>query len=206
MIDRLLDYYQRELAFIRELGSEFAQLHPKIAGRLRLDADSVEDPHVSRFVEASALLAARTRLKIDDQFPEICQAILSTLYPHYLAPFPPTAIAELSLAEMSAESLEPQVVKRGARVETDPIEGEPCRFRTCYHTELWPFEITQVDYLVPPLPFETSPWNRDVHSAIRVRLQAPSPKVKIDRLQVERLRFFLSGSPACSRCCARLAL
>ncbi|MCA9159369.1 MAG: type VI secretion system baseplate subunit TssF, partial [Planctomycetales bacterium] len=47
MIDKLLDYYQRELNFLRELGSEFASQHPKIAGRLRLDADAIEDPHVS---------------------------------------------------------------------------------------------------------------------------------------------------------------
>ena len=34
MDPRLLDYYNRELSYMRELGQEFAQEHPKIAGRL----------------------------------------------------------------------------------------------------------------------------------------------------------------------------
>ncbi len=198
MIDRLLDYYQRELTFIRDLGAQFAKLHPKVAGRLRLDADAVEDPHVARLIEASALLSARTRLKIDDKFPEICQAILQTLYPHYLAPIPPSAIVELELNEMATDSVLGYSVPRASRIETEPIGGEPCRFRTCFDTELWPFKITQVDYLVPPLPFDTSPWNKDVQSAIRIRIAAPSDKVKIDRLTLRSLRFFLGGSAACS--------
>ena len=37
MDPRLLDYYNRELAYIRELGAEFAQEHPKIAGRLGMN-------------------------------------------------------------------------------------------------------------------------------------------------------------------------
>ena len=37
MDPRLLDYYKRELNHIKEMGAEFAQEHPKIAGRLRLE-------------------------------------------------------------------------------------------------------------------------------------------------------------------------
>ncbi len=198
MIDRLLDYYQRELSFVRQMGNEFAAKHPKIAGRLRIDADAVEDPHVSRFVEATALLAARTRLKIDDQFPQICQAVLNTLYPHYLAPFPPTAIVELAISDLSIERTEPLVVAKHSKIETESIGGEPCRFRTCFATELYPIEISTVDYLVPPMPIESSPWNRDVQSAIRIRLSAPSSKCKIEKLKMNKLRLYLGGSTACS--------
>ena len=38
MDPRLLDYYERELQFVREMGGEFAREFPKIAGRLGLDA------------------------------------------------------------------------------------------------------------------------------------------------------------------------
>ena len=62
MTDRLLPYYNRELEYLRRFGAEFAREHPKIAGRLRLGDDLSEDPHVSRIIEAFALLAARTRL------------------------------------------------------------------------------------------------------------------------------------------------
>ncbi len=196
MNDELLDYYQRELRFLRELGSEFAQRHPKIAGRLRMDVDAIEDPHVSRFIEASALLAARTRLKIDDEFPDICQALLHTLYPHYLAPMPPSTIVQLKLNEASSDNLDGYVVDRGSRVESEAIDGEPCRFRTCLQTRLWPFHVGQVDYLVPPIPYEASPWNRDVQAAIRVRLVSAGPKVKLSDMKVNDVRFFLGGSTA----------
>ncbi len=198
MIDKLLDYYQRELTFLRELGAEFAQRFPKIAGRLRMDGEAIEDPHVSRFIEASALLSARTRLKIDDQFPDICQAILQTLYPFYLSPLPPSMIVQLGLKETSADNPDGYVVKRGARLESNAVEGETCRFRTCFETRLWPFLVKQVDYLVPPLPFEKSPWNREVQAAIRLRLVCATPKLRLADLNVESLRFYLGGSPACS--------
>ncbi|HUT09706.1 MAG TPA: type VI secretion system baseplate subunit TssF [Thermoguttaceae bacterium] len=54
MSDELLPYYNRELAFIRRLGAEFAEAHPKIAGRLCLGPDAAEDPHVERLIEAFA--------------------------------------------------------------------------------------------------------------------------------------------------------
>lgn len=198
MKDKLLDYYNRELNFLRELGSEFAKQHPKLAGRLRMEANVIEDPHVSRFVEASALLAARTRLKIDDEFPQICQAILQTLYPHYLSPIPPAIVVELAVSDKTAELAQGTWMPRGARIETEGIDGEPCRFRTCFDSRLWPLELAEVDYLVPPLPFERSPWNRDVQAVIRVRLQGLSPKVDLTKLQVKDLRFFLGGSAVCS--------
>jgi len=198
MKDKLLDYYNRELTFLRELGSEFAKQHPKLAGRLRLDADAIEDPHVSRLVEASALLAARTRLKIDDEFPDICQALLHTLYPHYLHPVPPAIVVQLAVSDKTAELAQGTLIPRGARLETDPVEGEPCRFRSCFNSRLWPLEISRVEYLVPPLPFEQSPWNREVQAAIRVQIGGLSPKVDLTKLKIQDLTFFLGGSAYCS--------
>jgi len=46
--DALLPYYERELDAIKRLAAEFADTHPKIAGRLRLSADAIDDPHVAR--------------------------------------------------------------------------------------------------------------------------------------------------------------
>src|SRR3954463_67505 len=99
MSDALLPYYDRELNAIRRLAAEFASAHPKIAGRLRLAPDSVDDPHVSRLLEGVAFLAARVHYRLDDEFPELSDALLGTLYPHYLAPFPSCAIAQFLLAE-----------------------------------------------------------------------------------------------------------
>ncbi len=86
MRDDLLLYYERELSFLRHMGAQFAEQYPKIASRLNLEPDKCEDPHVERLLEAFAFLAARVHLKIDDEFPEITEALLSIIYPHFIRP------------------------------------------------------------------------------------------------------------------------
>ena len=88
MSDSLLPYYERELDAIKRLAAEFADTHPKIAGRLRLSADAVDDPHVARLLEGVAFLAARVHHRLDDEFPELTDALLGLLYPHYLCAMP----------------------------------------------------------------------------------------------------------------------
>ena len=85
MPDELLTYYERELTFLRQMGAEFAAKYPKIAGRLLLEADKCEDPHVERLIQAFAFLAGRIHHKLDDEFPELTDALLATLYPSHSA-------------------------------------------------------------------------------------------------------------------------
>ena len=56
MDDDFLSYFERELTFMREMGSEFARKYPKIAGRLLLEPDKCEDPHTERLIESFAFL------------------------------------------------------------------------------------------------------------------------------------------------------
>ena len=44
---------------------------PKVAGRLRLSAETVDDPIVERLLEGVAFLAARVQHRLDDELPEI---------------------------------------------------------------------------------------------------------------------------------------
>ena len=97
MRDDLLLYYERELTFLRQMGAEFAAKYPKIASRLVLEPDKCEDPHVERLLEAFAFLAARVHLKIDDEFPEITEALLSIVYPHYIRPIPSMSVVQFQV-------------------------------------------------------------------------------------------------------------
>ena len=54
MSDDLLVHYNRELLSIRRAAAAFAAENPRIAGRLRLSEDAIEDPHVGRLIEAFA--------------------------------------------------------------------------------------------------------------------------------------------------------
>ena len=123
MSEELLPYYNRELAYIRRLGADFAKRYPKIAGRLRIGEDQIEDPHVSRLIEGFAFLTARIRHKIDDSFPELTEALLGVLYPDYQAPLPSMSILQLQPQEDLAG---PVSVDAGIMLETLPVHGEPC--------------------------------------------------------------------------------
>ena len=59
MDPQLLDYYNRELTYMREAASEFAQLHPKIARRLGMQGVEVADPYVERLIESFCFMSAR---------------------------------------------------------------------------------------------------------------------------------------------------
>ena len=54
MDPRLLEYYNAELAYMRELAQEFAEEHPKIAARFGMNGVEVADPYVERLLEGSA--------------------------------------------------------------------------------------------------------------------------------------------------------
>ena len=95
MSDALLPYYERELDAIRHLAEEFAEAYPKIAGRLRLAGGVTDDPHVARLLDGVSFLAARVHHRLDDEFPELTDALLGMLYPHYLNPIPSCMIARL---------------------------------------------------------------------------------------------------------------
>src|SRR5699024_5304508 len=114
-------YYNQELSYIRQLAAEFAQAHPKIAGRLRLSAESSTDPHVERLLEGFAYLTARIRRKLDDELPELTEALLGVLYPHYLAPLPSMAIVQFGLGPSQEQIAAGYAVPRVTAVETEPI-------------------------------------------------------------------------------------
>ncbi len=97
MADTLYPYYERELIFIRQFAQDFAKQYPAAARRLRLERDQSTDPHIERLIEGFALLAGRIHHKLDDEFPELTDALLGVLYPHYLAPVPSMAIVQFEL-------------------------------------------------------------------------------------------------------------
>ena len=190
MTDDLLPYYERELAFIRRMGAEFARVRPKIAGRLRIGPDSVEDPNVSRLIEGFAFLTARIRRKLDDDFPELTEALLGTLYPHYLAPIPSMAIVSFTpQPDLGA----PYRIERGTEIETEPVDGEPCRFVTRYPVTLHPIEVAGAALRGRPISAPTHPAAGEAASVLRITLRTLQPDMPIKAGAPDELVFFLGG-------------
>jgi type VI secretion system protein ImpG len=188
MSDALLPYYLRERTAIRRLAAEFADANPKIAGRLRVSADTVDDPHVERLLDGVAYLAARVHHRLDDEFPELTDALLDVLYPHYLAPVPSAAVVQFTC---QPDLTVPYRMRAGIEIDTEPVRDQPCRLRTTYPTTLWPIEIESVRLAGLPLAAPPNPLATGAASALRIVLKCVNPDVTFSQLGVDRLRFFL---------------
>ena len=190
MSDSLLPYYDRELTAIHKLANEFAETYPKIAGRLRLSPGGVDDPHVARLLDGVAFLAARVHHRLDDEFPELTDALLGMLYPHYLSPVPSCMVVKLDCAP---DLQTPDTRPLGTEFETEPVRGEALRYRTTSPVTLWPVEVENVRLTGLPIVAPANPAAAGAVAALRITLKCSSPDVTFSQLGVDRLRFFLQG-------------
>jgi type VI secretion system protein ImpG len=194
MSDALLPYYNRELEALRRLAKEFADANPKIAGRLRLSPEGeTDDPHVGRLLEGVSFLAARVHHRLDDEFPELTDALLELLYPHYLAPIPSCMVARL---ECSPDPQTPDTVPVGTEVETETMRGDTLRYRTTAPVTLWPVEVENVRLSGLPIVAPPNASAAGARSVLRITLRCKKPDMTFARLGVDRLRFFLPGLPS----------
>lgn len=194
MRDDLLNYYERELTFLRQMGAEFAEKYPKVASRLLLEPTQCEDPHVERMLEAFAFLAARVHLKIDDEFPEITQALLSIVYPHFIRPLPAMSVAELHSDPENAALVTGFRVPAGSVLNSRPIDGLPCKFRTAYEVTMWPVSLSNTQWKSPDR-LTPQPKFTGAVAALRTEVRY-APGVNPDKLGLSKLPFFLNGEDA----------
>lgn len=163
MRDELLLFYERELDYLRKSAAQFAEKHPKVASRLVLEPTKCEDPHVERLLEGFAFLAARVHLKLEDEFPEITEALLSVVYPQLVRPIPSMSVVEFQLDPEKGKLASGMKIDRNSQLYSKPISGVPCTFRTCYDTTLWPITVSAAELsppsrLKPPVKTSDSAW------------------------------------------------
>jgi len=197
MDPRLLDYYNRELAYLRDLGAEFADQYPKVAARLAMKGIEVADPYVERLLEGVAFLGARVQLKMDAEFPRFSQRLLEVVYPNYLAPTPATAIVRVAPKLVESSLAGGFMLPRGTVLQGQIAKGEQtaCEFRTAHDVTLWPLEIAEAALTGAPsdLPINTLPTDRTVRGAIRLRLRTTGA-IPLAQLGLDRLTLFLAGT------------
>ncbi len=190
MLDDLLPYYNSELRFMRELAKEFASANPKIAGRLRLSAESMDDPHVGRLIEAFAFLNARLRLKLDDDFPELTESLLGLLYPHYLSPFPSMSVVQMTPSDAVMER---KHVPAQTLITTEAVGGEAVTYRTGYPVEIWPVSLSNASFSGLPLTAPPNPRASRAVAVLRLTLSCLKPDMTMSQLGLDRMRFYLHG-------------
>ncbi|ACR11163.1 type VI secretion protein, VC_A0110 family [Teredinibacter turnerae T7901] len=193
MSDELLPYYEKELAFIRQMGAEFSRENPKIAGRLGINADTIEDPHVSRLIEAFAYLNARTQHKLDDDFPELTDALLNVMFPHYLRPIPSMSIVTFEPDEDQLDSK--YTVDRNTELETEYFQGENCRFTTAYPVDMYPLKITSANLIGRPFLTPGAEKMASCAGVLKISLETFNNDINIQEIGLDKLRLYLRGQP-----------
>lgn len=169
--------FREELDYLRRLRRVFARNNPQLAPFL---GEEATDPDVERLLEGFAFLTAKLRLKIDDDFPELTHSLLQLLWPNYLRPLPSATIMQFAPTDHSITGR--QMVPKGTCIQSRPVDGVQCQFRTCQDVSVFPFDIADVN---------------DGHSLeksiVRVDLATLSLNPP-NTFDCDRLDFYLSGS------------
>ena len=133
-------YFQSELSALRQLGRRFSERNPALAPFL---GEAGQDPDVERLLEGFAFLTGRLRQKLDDELPELTHSLMHLLWPHYMRPIPAFSILQFDPLKRAGPSVR---VARDTAVQSAPIQGERCRFRTCYATDVMPLQLNGLEY------------------------------------------------------------
>ncbi|MCH2341515.1 type VI secretion system baseplate subunit TssF [Pseudomonas sp. NPDC047963] len=168
-------YYQSELTALRQLGKRFSERSPALAPFL---GQAGRDPDVERLLEGFAFLTGRLRQKLDDELPELTHSLMHLLWPNYMRPLPAFSMLQFDPVNRPGPAL---MVPRNTPVESKPIQGLTCRFRTAYATEVLPLALDALDYSV-----------KGGGALLSLRLQMTADG-HLGELNLKQLRLHLAG-------------
>jgi type VI secretion system protein ImpG len=196
MDQRLIQYYNRELGFIQEMGAEFARHFPKVAGRLGMEGLECADPYVERLLEGFAFLSARVNLKLDSEFPQFCQHLLEIIYPDYLAPLPSMAVVQFMPETDDAGLADGFVLERGSSLRSGLGANmqTTCEYRTAHEVQMFPIKVVEADYISTRAGLAklgVKP-GRSVLCGVRIVIETTAG-VDLSELKLDKLPFFLAG-------------
>jgi type VI secretion system protein ImpG len=196
MDPRMLDYYNRELAYVREQGAEFAEQFPKVAARLGMRGVEVADPYVERLLEGFAFMSARIQLKMDAEFPRFSQRLMEVVYPGYLAPTPAMGIAQFQPSKSEGGSPDGFLLPRHSRMRArlPAQEQTACEFRTAHDVTLWPLQLVRAKLTAAPpdLPIAGYRWGAPIRGALRLSFETTG-QIEVSALKLDSLPIFIQG-------------
>ena len=140
-------YYQNEMDYLVNLGKAYREEHQSLSNQFLWIGQPGKDPDVERLIQGFAFLTGAVRQKLDDEYSELTQSLLSTLWPNCLQPVPAMSILEFTpgrtvraktrIAGWSAD----KGLSEAAEVASIDKNGKRCRFRSCYPVDLYPLVL-----------------------------------------------------------------
>jgi type VI secretion system protein ImpG len=194
-LEQLLPYYERELGYLRRNLRDFAERYPKIASRLLISGEVCEDPHIERMIESFALLNGRIAKRLDDDYPEFTEALFEVLYPHYLRPFPSCSIAHMDFGGAPAQQTGASTIARGTQLNTRPVRGAACTFRTIYPVSVAPLALSEASFASIIRCPEAVRLPGGASAGLSLTIAATGAQSP-GQLQLPRLRVFIDGEPS----------
>lgn len=176
--DELLEYYRRELRYLRTQSADFAARYPKVAQRLVLNGAEAPDPHTEHLIESVAFLSARVHRELDREFPTVAAAMLDNLCPSLTQPVPAMTVMQLVLDPDQGKVTAGARVARGTMFSAIAASGEQCRFKAGWDTTLWPLRVHAVV--------------QENTRTLRLDLRCDAG-IDIAELELDTLRFHLAG-------------
>ena len=187
MHDELLEYYERELTYIRKSAADFASKYDKIAKRLQIEPTRCEDPHTERLIEAFAFISGRILKKVDDGLPEITESLMNVAFPHYNNPVPSMTIVQFEPKSAIENSGLDIPTKTQLHYKHEPDQSIPeCIFETRYPVQIWPVLVDSARFRDPQINVKSA------QKALVLQLKTDSDQ-DFSEIPLNSLRFFLDA-------------
>lgn len=194
-----LEQYDRELAYLREMGGEFALRYPNLAGRLGMDQFQCSDPFVERLLEGFAFLTTRINRRLDAEYPQFLRGFFEAVFPHYVRPIPSVAMFQFEPSANEGSLMQGYKIDKGSRLVASPVDRQQTgvRFDTTASIELWPIKIRNARFVsresVFSLPLPNLFDSSSIRGLVHLELETTLPANWCD-LTLDRLRLHFRGS------------
>lgn len=150
MIEQLLPYYEKQLQEFGQQSREFAQKYPKIAQRLSLNQEQIDDPHIERLIQAFSLIAARIDKKLEDSYDVFTHSLFEVMFPQYLRHFPACTVVSFEDINKLKQLTAAYVIPQKTALKSRSFKGVQCEFNTTNEVRLLPISLTQLEFQTSP--------------------------------------------------------
>ncbi|WP_180183602.1 type VI secretion system baseplate subunit TssF [Acinetobacter sp. YH01020] len=150
MIEELLPYYEKQLQEFGQQSREFASKYPKIAQRLSLNQEQIDDPHIERLIQAFSLISARIDKKLADSYDVFTRSIFEVMFPQYLKPFPACSVVSFEDINKIKQLTDRHVIPKATSLKAKSTRGVQCEYQTVQEVTLLPIQLKQLNFKTHP--------------------------------------------------------
>ena len=150
MIEQLLPYYEKQLQEFGQQSREFSQKYPKIAQRLSLNQEQIDDPHIERLIQAFSLIAARIDKKLADSYDQFTHSLFEVMFPQYLRHFPACTVVSFEDINKLKQLTAAHIIPQKTALKSRSFKGVQCEFNTNNEVRLLPITLTHLEFQTSP--------------------------------------------------------